>query len=203
MANTDDLMGHMKAYPVKPKHKPPHEQMSVKMRRALRCKPGEVAEKMPHIVKKIKAKLLHHIPERKTKAGNKADNQNQMQIVNATAEHLAGESIPWVEEKYKLAHGTVKTALKMFFPSEEQRENALRNLLLDNAITGAMIFKKKAHSLSARDAALTAGIFTQRFSELKKAQANNYQPEIPVTMVIKLEETLARAKEIHGKILDI
>lgn len=201
---TDDLMQHLKKNKSKPS-KPPASKVAVKMRSQLRCKKGEVALKMATTVKKIKKTLLMNLPEVKDVPIGRPPFQpkNQMAIVNATAEHLAGETIPWVEEKYKLAHGTVTTALRMFFPSTEQREEALSNLLLDNALTGAMIFKKKAHTLSARDAALTTGIFTQRHIELKKAKQNNYQAEIPVTMVLKLEETLAKAKLIHGKTLDI
>ena len=119
---------------------------------------------------------------------------------NAIAEHLAGETRKYVNEKY---HVNVQEALKMYFPNSAQREQVLEDVLLDNALIANVKFQTKADDLSARDAALASGIFTQRFSEFKKARKNDHNPEVPIQTVILLQQTLERVKEVHGKVIEI
>lgn len=174
---------------------------SARLRKALGCERGEVYKHFPAEVKKVKIKLMGLIPK------NFAQNRksNILTVVSATAEHLLGETQSDSEKKYKLEKGEVQNALRLFFPSKEERLNALSNLLLDNAITGAMIFKEKKKDLTVMQAAIAAGLFTDKFIQLQKAKQNNFasDADVNVSLILQLEKTLARTKEIHGKTIDV
>lgn len=175
----------------------PRQAVSSKLRKAFKCKHGQVHKKQPELLRKAKALLLKNIPET-------FDRQDSLTAtINATAEHLAGESQAFVEKKYGLARSAVSDALNLFFPSTELRRAALKNLLLDGALQSAVIFRQKAEAMTAPQAAITAGILSQRYVELEKAEQNNFKEEIPVALVIQLEATIQKVKQVHGKTIDI
>lgn len=170
-----------------------------KMKRAIgKQRAGVVALKQADLVTEIKKYLYKNMPD-KFHHNMKHDMKD---LIPALAEHLSGEGLHYVEDKYKLGRNAVSSALKMWFPSREGREEALANLMLDNALHAGMVFSKKADELTPRDAALATGIFSQRYQELRKAQNTNFQPEIPVTLVMSLERTIQRAKQIEAKVIE-
>ena len=169
---------------------------SVSLKKALKVGHGEVAAKQPEVVLMIKKKLLENRPDKISPIMK----GSLIAKENAIAEHLAGESQDFVNAKY---HVDVQHALRMYFPNSAQREQVLEDVLLDNALISNVIFQRKASDLSARDAALASGIYTQRFSELKKARKSDHNPEVPVATVILLQQTLERVKQVHGRVIEL
>lgn len=170
--------------------------MSHKMKKAL----GKNAtEKQAKVVSDLKKKLIETMPH----SFHPNMTHPIQKLIPAMAEHLAGAGLHEVEDKYQLSRNSVSSALKMWFDTRESREEALANILLDNALTSGMIFKEKAHELSARDAALATGIYTERYTGFKKAQLTNFQPDIPINLVMQLDATLAAAKKVQAKVIEL
>jgi hypothetical protein len=177
-------------------------QTSARLKKSLGVKDGEIHTTIfdNATVKKVKIKLMGLIPNQ----FDKNRKSNILSTVAATAEHLLGENQSFVEKKYKLGKGEVANALRMFFPSKEDRLNALSNILLDNALIASVKFQEKKKDLTVMQAAIAAGLFTDKFVQLQKAQTSGFKEnEVPVNLILKLEQTLAHAKEVHGKIIDI
>lgn len=108
-----------------------------------------------------------------------------------------------IERSYGVCQGYVQRALKRSFPDRDKLEQTLIDLNLENAITSHYIFQKKSAELSAKDAAIAAGIFTQKHGELKRLTQATQAPTLTVDLTLKLEETMSKLKQIHGRTIDI
>jgi len=196
MSRREEILAAMRDKGKKPLGKPKGTQLSTALRTAFKCKQGEVAKRNPIVVKAIKKKLLMHRPA--TVHGNLTTNTQHVE--QAIAEHLAGETQKFVDEKYNC---NVRRALQMYFPDQPTREQILEDILLDNALISAVQFQDKAEDLNARDAAVAAGIFTQKFSEFKRARQSGHQEQIPINLILQLNNTLENVKKIHGPIIEM
>ena len=153
----------------------------------------------PEVVEKTKKILMNYVEP------NLASNAVPFKkTVTALAEHLGGgESQRELERKYNLSNGYLNATLKRIFPSPELMEKVMEEILLANTLVCAAVVNEKAPEMSAKDAAVATGIMAQRYLEVKKARSTNFQGDLPVSVVIKLESTMKRLDEKHGRIIDV
>lgn len=116
---------------------------------------------------------------------------------------LTGKSQHSIEKKWGMSRGYIKHALNRTFADREKLESILYDLNIENAVVSHLVFQKKAESMTARDAAIAAGIFTQRFAEIKRLTQTATAPVLDVNLTLKLEETMDKLKRIHGPVIDI
>lgn len=148
---------------------------------------------------KVIKKILEYIePMDHPKASHTVQDQAIM-----LAEHIMGDSQLAVETKHQVSSGYVRKLLVRHFGSREQLDEILEDVLLENALVASSIFERKKETLTARDAATAAGIFTQRYLEKKRARENPEAPILPVHVVLKMEQTLSQLKIVPGKTLNL
>lgn len=122
-------------------------------------------------------------------------NSEERTEVLALAEHLAGESQMYVEDKYALSRGAVARLLRRVFPTQEAQLDFLETCFTANAMLASQIFAEKANDMSAYQAAAAAGIFAKSLINLKQARATNFQERqpVPVNLLVQLKEALTNA----------
>lgn len=148
----------------------------------------------PEKVAKVKRKVLREFevkrPEMRAVPVTKT--------CQAIAEHLVGDSQAVVEERHGLSNGYINKMLSHNFADRNKLDRILENVLLENAVVSGAIFQEKAHELTAPQAAVAAGIFSQRYAEKKRDKQNADSGTAPVAVLIQLNNTLERVRSIRN-----
>ncbi len=109
---------------------------------------GEIAH--PEAIQKIRQILF--------KKGEPQTKQERVELL-ALAEHMAGETQMYVEDKYALSRGHIQRIIRKQFITQEALLEFIEDCMATNALLANQIFFEKAHELSAIQAAQAAGIF--------------------------------------------
>lgn len=144
----------------------------------------------PDKVAKVKRKILREIEVKRPSARAFPI----MKTVQAVAEHLVGDSQAVVEERHGLSNGYINKMLSHNFADKAKLDSILENVLLENAVVSSAIFQEKAHEMNAPQAAVAAGIFSQRYAEKKRDKQNADTGNAPVAVLIRLDSTLEKLK---------
>lgn len=179
-----------------------HTGISRKMKRKLKMKDGGFAVKNPEALEKARATMYRQMMKSGYVAKSKHSTPTK-KLALALGEHACGESQRDVEKKYALANGTVNKVLQRIFPSREAMEDCLENLLLSNALLCGDRIMELAPSMTANEASVATGIMTQRYLETRKARANHFSTDVPVAVIIRLEQTMEKIKQVHGRVIEV
>lgn len=153
---------------------------------------------MPEQVIKVQKKILQKIDLGVDEPGTKISVVTKARML---AEHMVGDSQKTVETRHGVSNGYIDKLLTRKFGDRAQLNELLEDVLLENALVAGAVFQEKAPEMSGRDAAVAAGIFTQRLLDVKKSK----QPEqgvLPIALLLRLEGTLDRVRQIrHGTVI--
>lgn len=161
-----------------------HLNHANKLKAATNLPSGKLAH--PDAIEQIRGLLF-----KKTEPATK---EERVELL-ALAEHLAGESQLYVEDKFALSRGCIQRIIRKQFVTQESLLEFVEDCMATNALIANQLFMEKAHEMSAIQAAQAAGIFSSRLVELKKARTANYRPEpIAMGVILQLGEALRQSK---------
>jgi hypothetical protein len=172
--------------------------LASKLRVGLGLKGGElISDKLPEQLKKVSKQILPYVPKHSPSAP--AHLLSREKEAEALARVMLGDSHAKVASKLNIAQGHIYALMARIFPDRRFADEILEDVLLSNAHLASGIFAQKADELSAKDAAVSAGIFSQRYIEKKAEREARDNPVTPVHLVLELSSTL---KRIQGKVID-
>jgi hypothetical protein len=119
----------------------------------------------------------------------------------AIAEWLAGATQAEVEAKYGMSAGYIAKAVQRRFLKTESGRKMLESLVLENAIASSVHFSEKLPELSGVQAAMTAGIFTDKFIALQRLQGNAVGATPNFAELAEVGNTLEYIKRVAGEIV--
>ncbi len=160
--------------------------------KAMSLKKGEtISRKFPSETKALAKKLIKVMPKDKSIPPDR--------LALAAAKHMMGDSLSAAAKQVGINVRLVHELFTVKFPERKAMDEMLEDVMLTNANLASAIFAQKAHELSARDAAVAAGIFSTRYLEKKAEREGRDRPSVPILAIIQLEKTL---KSIEGKVIE-
>lgn len=161
--------------------------LSVKIKSQIGLKDGEkISQKFPKQVKDLTRRLIPLMPD--TKIAKHV-------MAKAAAKIMTGETHESVAEELKIPLRKIQQIFATSYPERERMDALLETSLLANAHLSNVMFMEKADTLSARDAAVAAGIFSSRFLEVKQHRENKGKPQVNIGVVLQLSGILQRIDE--------
>lgn len=171
-------------------------QKQGKLNRDLALGPDEsIADKFPEPHEKLKEVILKRLP---------ADDPRRSSFASAVARHMMGDPAAKVERQMGINSSMIHRIMDMVFPDKADMLATLETTLGANALIANAQFMATAHRMEGRDAAMAAGIFTQRFLETKRDREGKDITPIDFKLVVNLQATLADLNQIkQAKAIDV
>jgi hypothetical protein len=179
-----------------------HELAAMASTKEQRIKTQPDLDKKKKIISKLWAK--EHIVHR----NNTSPPPKLSSKIKALADHLCGMTLKDAALAWRIDSEQLKHFKERFFRADPSLVQFLEELFFDAAVDSLGIFKEKKDELSAAQAAMTAGIFTDKFVNLKKARTADFKPDevLPLNQLHLLEKILvagAQVKALHGRTIDV
>lgn len=153
----------------------------------------------------LKEKIIKKLWQGEHKVSPLAKFSKQRRFIEAMADNLAGEALKDSALKYGVTPDALMQFKSRFFKADSSLPQFLEELFFQAAARSVSIFHDKAESMSAPQAAVTAGIFSERGVAMRKARTANYQDvEVPLATLQKMAVVMEKIKEMKkGKIIDV
>lgn len=129
----------------------------------------------------------------------------QRRLIEALADHWAGESLKDAGLKYGLTEGKLYAYRQRFLKVDSALPQYIEELFCHAAMAAIGIWHDKKENLSAHQAALSAGIFAEKAILMRKARVNNYTEEtVSLAILQKLAGVLDKVNIAkQGEIIEI
>lgn len=153
-----------------------------------------------------KADSLFHLKRNGKNGGVQI--KSRFSKMKALRDHLCGETLRSAALKYGITPDALIDYKKKFFRADPNLTQFLEEVLYDAAIDSLEIFSEKKNEMSATQAAMTTGIFTDKVIALRKARVNDFRPDnaLPIKDLHVLQRILEageKAKLVRGRTIDI
>lgn len=150
----------------------------------------------------IKKKVIHRLWKTEHIVKTKHKHSDQRRYIEALADHIAGETITDASLKYGIEPKKLHNFKMKFMNADSLLPQFIEGLFEHAAISAIAIWNDKKDSLSAKDAALSAGIFAEKAIMMKKARKTDYKDEnVTLATLQKMSEVMDRVSKL--KIIDI
>lgn len=179
-----------------------HELAAMATPHLKRAKPDASLDKKKEIISRLWKK--EHIVHR-----NMSKPPDRLTAkIKALADHLCGMTLKDAALAWRLETHQLDNFKKRFFRTDPTLVQFLEELFFDAAVDSMAIFGKKKDEMSATQAAMTAGIFTDKFVNLKKARTADFKPDevLPLNKLHLLERILSagqNTKALHGRTIEV
>lgn len=150
----------------------------------------------------IKKKVIHRLWKTEHMVKTKHKHSQQRVYIEALADHIAGETLTDASLKYGIEPGKLHIFKQKFMHADSMLPQFIEGLFEHAAIAAIAIWNDKKESLSAKDAALSAGIFAEKAILMRKARKTDYRDEnVGLATLQKMSEVIERVAKL--KIIDI
>jgi len=183
----------------KPKKAAKQSKFKKSLKRELQLKPDQsIAEAFPDNFLKLKGEILARLPQ---------SDPRRERYAEGVAKYMMGDAAGKIDKEIGVNYSKIHQIMDVVFPDPKEMVKVLENTLLNNAVLANAIFLSKAHELSPKDAAVAAGIFAQRFLELKKDREGTDQQPIDLKLIVQLQGTLGQIHQLkqldNSKVIEL